>query len=603
MKIISFTVFRTFALLAMLVGATLPAGGEDGLRVSAYATAGDVLRYLVTAPDREAVAQTCARLRVARVFLEGRRGDEYVPPTLLAEARDFLAAKGIEVAGGIATVPGASFGKRQNGALTWLNWEDVKTRRDMAGFFTENAPVFHELIVDDMFCTADTSPDSERARGSRSWSVYRRDLLNSSIQPLIVAPARAARPSVRLILKFPQWYDRFHLFGYDPARMMASFDQIWVGTEVRDPRTRRMGYVQPTEGYMNFRWLAANGGDKVVGAWFDHIECSGQNFLDQAYGSVLAGARELTLFHLGDLMEGHPGDALLASRLPELIDLEKRLRGQRRDGIAYYKPAGGDGDENLYLMDYLGMLGLPILPAAGYPEGARVVFLGVQAAADPEMDGHLSRHLRRGGTVVMTPAFVRRAGSAAGHWAGVKASPVSQPSYANTVEMGRRAIPLTAPLEVDSSLAADGCQVLIAARSAGGVIPVLTSHRSGGGRVLVLNVRTFSETDFRQSGEWLLAPKPLGWSQLPQSVADRVREAMLDPLGIRFQAPAAVSLCLFAEGCCLYNFLDQPVEVRLDGARLRLGANQCLWKPLARPRSMMKGGGGKGRGNSSTVAR
>jgi hypothetical protein len=311
----------------------------------------------------------------------------------------------------------------------------------------------------------------------------------------------------------------------------------------------------------------------------------------QAYGSVLAGAQELTLFHLGDLMEAHPGDALLAERLPQLIELEKRIRGQPRDGIAYYKPPGGDGDENLYLMDYLGMLGLPILPAAAYPDEAPVVFLPVQAAADPEIDGHLHRHLRRGATLVMTPAFVRRGGSATRRLAGVKAEPASEPGYATGLQMGRRTVPIPAPLELDADLRADGCQVLIAARIAGRLIPVLTSHRSGGGRVLVLNVRTFSETDFRESGEWLLAHKPLGWPQIPQIVADHVREALLDPLGIRFQASAAVSLCLFGDACCLYSFLDHPVEVRLNGERLRLASNQCLWKPLPRPSLTVNGGG------------
>ena len=76
MKIIPSTLLRTLAGFAILAGATMRAGGDSGLRVSAYATAGDVLRYLATAPDREVVAQTCARLNVARIFLEGRRGDE-----------------------------------------------------------------------------------------------------------------------------------------------------------------------------------------------------------------------------------------------------------------------------------------------------------------------------------------------------------------------------------------------------------------------------------------------------------------------------------------------------------------------------------------------
>ena len=154
-----------------------------------------------------------------------------------------------------------------------------------------------------------------------------------------------------MILKFPQWYDLFQLYGYDPLRMPEYFDEIWVGTEVRDPETRRMGYVQPTQGYMNFRWLASQAGSKVRGAWFDHIECSPQNFLDQAYLSVLAGARELTLFSLNDLMTRHPGDALLAAKWPELCEIGRAraakaeawhglLQTRRQRRLREYLPGG-----------------------------------------------------------------------------------------------------------------------------------------------------------------------------------------------------------------------------------------------------------------------
>ncbi len=275
--------------------AALPAPSAPALTLSVYATATDVLQHLAPPTVRTAALARLQALHVSRVFLEGRRGDEYVPPATLAEVRDFLAAHGLASAGGVATVPGAGFGVRQNEGLGWLNWEAEKTRRDVARFFTENAAVFDTLIVDDFFCTGDTSPVSEAARGARSWAAYRRDLLVSLIEPLMLGPARAQRPDVRLILKFPQWYDRFHLFGYDPERMAGPFDPVWVGTEVRNPHTRRMGYVQPTEGYVNFRWLRALGGEKTTGAWFDHIECTAENFTDQAFQSVLAGARELTL--------------------------------------------------------------------------------------------------------------------------------------------------------------------------------------------------------------------------------------------------------------------------------------------------------------------
>ncbi|NUQ11759.1 MAG: PD40 domain-containing protein, partial [Gemmatimonadaceae bacterium] len=341
---------------------------DQSLRISVYATAGDVLRHLGSDEQCERVLAALKPLGVSRLFLEGRRGDEYVPAAQLGRVRDFFLRHQIQSAGAIATVPGADFGIRQNEALGWLNWTTEKTQRDVAAFFAENAPVFDELIVDDFFCTADTSPVSAAERGPREWGEYRRELLVSLIQPVMLQPARRAHPSVRLIIKFPQWYDRFHLFGYDPVRMAAPFDQVWVGTEVRNPQTRRMGFVQPTEGYINFRWLRSAAGSKVRGAWFDHIECTAQNFVDQAFQSVLAGARELTLFRLGDLMENHPGDALLAAKLPELRDLAGKVGLQNPRGIAFYKPPDSDAGENLYLMDYLAMIGLPVLPAAAYPE-------------------------------------------------------------------------------------------------------------------------------------------------------------------------------------------------------------------------------------------
>ena len=477
------------------------------LQLSVYCTAGDIQRHMSSPADRQHVLSVLQALKVTHLFLEGRRGDEYVPATQLRELRDFFMAHGIRCSGGIATVPGDHFGERQHGGLDWLNWESRKTQGDVASFFAEDAPVFNELIVDDFFCTGDVSPQSEQARGSRSWGEYRRDLMVSLIKPLMINPTRAAHRQTRIILKFPQWYDRFHLYGYDPARMPSFFDQIWVGTEVRDPKTRRMGFVQPTEGYMNFRWLASQAGDKVRGAWFDHIECSAQNFIDQAYQSVLAGARELTLFHLSDLMEGHPGDALLAAKWSGLCRLADWVHAKSRRGIAYYKPAGSDGAENLYLADYLGMIGWPILPHAHYPKDAAVAFLPVQAEADRMLVEEMGRHLGRGATLVMTPALVRRLGSSGAQIAGVEVGPRSMPASAKTMLIAGEALTLEHPLNFDTSLIPADCQVLVSATAEQKSIPFLTSRMVRNGRVLVLNVRTFSEDDFGQGGEWLLAPQ------------------------------------------------------------------------------------------------
>jgi hypothetical protein len=363
----------------------------------------------------------------------------------------------------------------------------------------------------------------------------------------MIRPARAARPNLRL---------------------SPLFDQVWVRTKVRNPLTQRMGYVQPTEGYMNFRWLSAVAGSKVQGAWFDHIECTAQNFLDQAYQSVLAGARELTLFQLADLMEGHPGHALLASALPELYQLAERLRGRSPEGIACYKPPGSDSDQNVYLMDYLGMLGLPVVPTARYPAQFRVAILRVQAVADPRLVPEIRAHLRRGATLILTPALIRRLGPILANLAGVTVGWASTP-----------AVGLLADLcpELDLGLqASSAATVKMTAPAAGRQIPLLTAR----GNLLVWNLRTFSEQDYRDTREWLLAPRLCPLSEIPQLTADALREVLLAPLGLRLSAPSQVAFYLFKGTHCFYIFRNQPVEVRLNRTPLHLGPNRLSCREL-----------------------
>jgi len=549
------------------------------LQISVYCTADEVRKHLLTSDDRERVLRTLAPLKVSRLFLEGRRGDSFVPPAQLREAKKFFASKGIRCSGGIATVPGANFGVRQTGGLDWLNWESPKTQADVADFFTQNAPVFEEIIVDDFFCTGDISAVSEQARGSRDWGEYRCDLLVSLIEPMMVKPTRAADRRTRLILKYPQWYDRFHLFGYDPPRMSPRFDEIWVGTEVRNPDTPRWGYTQPTEGYMNFRWLTSFSGSKVRGAWFDHIECSAQNLVDQAYGSVLAGASELTLFHLGDLIANHPGDQLLANRLPELREVARRVHGQTRRGVAFYKPANADSAENMYLADYLAMIGLPVLPVATYPEDAKAAFLPVQAAGDVHLVDEMQRHLRRGATIVATPALLRSLGPEAARLAGVTIGPVPEPMAASTVNILGKKVALAIPLEFDAAMQVNSSSVEILAGLAEQNVPFLTRKAAGRGELLILNVRTYSEQDFRDTGEWLLSPKRLGLGAIPQPLADAIRTPLMKPLGVEFHAPAGVQLVLFGKKACVYSFRDDAVRVRFNGTETELRAHELVWLP------------------------
>ncbi len=564
-------------LLGLATSAAFAAPKSATLQISVYCTAGEARNHLSTPEGRQKVLQTITPLHVSRIFLEGRRGDEYVAPEQLREIHGFFTAHGIHCSGGIATVPGNEFAPRQTGGLDWLNWESPKTQAGVTEFFKENAPVFDELIVDDFYCTGDVSSESDRARNGRDWGTYRRDLLVSLIEPMMVQPTRAANRRTKLILKFPQWYDRFHFFGYDPVQMPKFFDSVWVGTEVRDPQTQRMGYVQPTEGYMNFRWISSVVGKKVRGAWFDHIECSAQNFVDQAYQSVLAGAQELTLFNLGNLMAAHPGDALLAERLPDLQQLASRMRGQARRGIAYYKPPDSESSENLYLADYLGMIGLPILPVGEYPRKAKVAFLPVQAAADTQLLIKMRRHLKNGATLILTPALVKALGLEAATLSGVEGLPHDAGLLADQFQIGAATATAQRPVDLGARLQSTDSAVLITAKVGDQTQPFLTRRAVSKGQVFVLNVRTFSTEDFGKTGEWLLSPQLLGLPVIPQNLADALRTNFLAPLGIKFRAPAGVSLVLAGQEACVYSFLDQPAEIQFQDASIKVPAHGWAW--------------------------
>lgn len=548
---------------------------QEPLRISVYATAGGVVNYLANEESRAKTETALARLGVSRIFLEGRRGDEYVPPELLRQLRDDFRSQGIETTGAIATVPGKSFGVRQNEGYSWLNYEDQKTREDITRFFEENAPVFDEIIIDDFYCTGDTSEVSQNARGGRTWEQYRREMLVGLIEPMMIQPARRANPGVRLILKFPQWYDLFDRYGYEPARMGAAFPVLWAGTEVRNPETQRMGFVAPTEGYVNWSWIRAVNGDKLHGAWFDHIESTAQNFADQAFQSVLAGARELTLFHLGDVVEGHPGDELLARKLPELKDLARRVQGASRRGVRFYKPVNSPAGDNRFLMDYLALNGIPVLPVAEYPSDSSVVFLGLQAAHDARLEEKITAHLKRGATVAVTPALLRAMPSLAAV-AGVEVSQAAQPALVQELRSaGGKKIVLARGLEVDGGLKVTHARMTLSSQSA----PVLVSRRTGGGTLLVYNLRTFSDADYAQAKELLLPPLKLGLTELPREAADALRTPLLEPLGLRFSAPSGVGLYLFGKSFVVYNFRSAEEEFAMNGARRRLAANGWIWNP------------------------
>lgn len=590
------------------------------LKLSVYMTA----HQAIAAVDGEGLTpetlDTLGRLPFSAVYVEVYRGGLVVDEDVLRRARAGIEAAGFAAIGGIATVPGEDFGVRQDAQLHWFNWQHPKTQADLAEVMRMSARVFDRFIVDDFLCTADRSALSEAARGERDWGAYRRDLLVDISRDVLIAPAREVNPDIHLIVKFPQWYDLFHRFGYDVARQSDLYDTVFVGTETRGMDTQRFGYVQPYEGYVNYRWIQSIAGEKVRGAWFDHGDCDAACLLDQAYQTVLTGTPEIVLFNFGDVASEHPGHALLREAWPKLEALSAAVALEGAAGVHAVKhpnaPAGGD----LYLMDYLGMLGMPLTPVSRYPEDAASVVLLTQSAETPGVGRALREGLAAGQSVTVTAGFLAASGDdSLAELAGVAPPIVDAPLRGAQAVDGERLVPVLHGLDLAADLQATDAEVVLTAAFEERRVPFLTRRRHGEGWIHVLNAHTFTQADFDAINEVLLAPRPLGLLEIPERWANALRAAFNTGIGVGFEVPAKVALQPVHENAWFvqnYNafpvrarlgftdtgllgasdgFSGRPLTVEDESVLLALPARGRVWvEVLGTPRRALAGGGGGG---------
>jgi hypothetical protein len=536
---------------------------KQQLRLSTYVTAHTVKQMFGTESGRREVLSLLRCYGITKVYLEVYRSGLVISPELIKESVRFLKENGFEVTGGIATVPGEGFGVAQDGPLEWFNWQNPKTQDDLRKVIEDSAPFFDSFIVDDFLCTSDTSMESKKARGERSWSEYRRSLLTELSQSVIINPAKKKNPAIRVIIKYPQWYDRFHLFGYDVSKESRLYDGIWVGTESRGQYTQRFGFVQPYEGFINYRWLSSVAGEKTGGAWFDHEDCTDQDFLDQAYQSVLAGAKELIIFSFDSFINGHPGHHLLLQEFENLARLARTVAGHPVTGPVGYKPPNSDAGGDLYLLDYIGMLGVSIIPESVYPENARVVFLPTQAASDTVIYPKIIKSIQSGSKIIMTSGFIANArdGEKLARLAQIKWPLPVLNSEAGSVVSDGSLYNLKFPLLFDYRIIPDSAEVLL---RTGGLEASSFLVQNFNGNVFVINTHTFSQKDFEAAGEHLLCPRQIGLPELPQSWVNKIRVSFFaegDPV---IDAPSRVSFQRLSDaGFFINNYNQEDISLHI----------------------------------------
>ncbi len=129
-------------------------------------------------------------------------------------------------------------------------YTDQPTQAKLQSEFEFAASLFDEIMIDDFFLEDCKCPECDAARQAQkvtvgdkvypvpsdSWMDYHCALMLHVSQDRVLAPAKKVNPNVRLIIKYPQWYDiRRSAWRYDVgARNGAPLIRIWVGTETRD---------------------------------------------------------------------------------------------------------------------------------------------------------------------------------------------------------------------------------------------------------------------------------------------------------------------------------------------------------------------------------
>jgi hypothetical protein len=534
---------------------------KESLRLSTYVTAHTVDQMFRTEEGRREVLSLLRCYGITKVYLEVYRSGMVIAPELIEPSVKFLEDNGFEVVGGIATVPGNDFGVKQEGPLGWFNWQNQKTQDDLRKVIEDSAPFFGSFIVDDFLCTSDTSMESKAAKGDRSWSEYRKELLTGLAQSVFINPAKEKNPGIKMIIKYPQWYDRFHIFGYDVAAKTELFDGIWVGTESRGQYTQRFGFVQPYEGFINLRWLNSIAGEKAGGSWFDHIDCTDRDFLEQAYQSVLAGSKELVIFSFDSFISGHPGHHLLMQDFENLVSLAEEVAAGPVEGPAGYKPPNSDAGGDLYLFDYVGMWGISLVPESTYPENSKVVFLPTQAAADDDIYERTMESVEDGSKIIMTAGFLSKAkdGEKLAKLGGVRWPLKEVKTGVESIELKDTTIKLSVPLKTDYRIEADGAEVLLRASEKSNNPYLLCNKEKN---IYVINTHTFSQEDFAAVGEHLLAPRPLSLTELPRDWVNIIREAFHEEGEPVIDAPARVSVQRLSDGSMvIHNYNQETVNI------------------------------------------
>jgi hypothetical protein len=371
-------------------------------------------------------------VKVNKVYLESHRDTLLVDGATLEKAKAFFAARGIQTFGGI------TWTRNESNRFETFCYANAADRAWVKHVAEETARHFDDIILDDFFFTSCKSDEEISARGNRTWTQYRLERMREVARDLVVGAARKINPKVRIVIKFPNWYEHFQDMGFDLEREPYLYDGVYTGTETRDPVFSAQ-HLQAYNGYAISRYFDNLRPGFNHGGWVDPPGVrSLDNYVEQLWVSLFAKAPEITLFDYRQLLgvfsptlrgAWHGGeatsfnyDAMLSSyyaargpgataptyAVPAGAALQQvdAVIGQlgRPLGVAVYRPFNSLGED--FLPSFLGMIGIPIDLQPRFPASAHTVMLTEDAAADPKIVALIEARVRAGANVLITSGLL-----------------------------------------------------------------------------------------------------------------------------------------------------------------------------------------------------
>lgn len=427
---------KLFCLATLIFAFCNPAiaGKYQNFKVSTYIRAQDVARM---ADDKflNATWETVSsQVDLDKIYLETHRDAFTVDEKTMKKVKKFFLSKGLEVGGGI------TYTRSEPTDFETYSYARDNERQQVREVAEYTAKLFDDFILDDFFFIDLKNDDEIAAKGTKSWTEYRLRLMADAGRELVVNPAKVVNPKVKVIIKYPNWYDHFHGLGFNLEEEPLYFDGLWTGTETRDPASAQ--HLQNYLSYNVVRYFDNIAPGKNGGGWVDAggINMSMDRYAEQLHLTMLSKTPEIILWNYMQLNDVKIFPEMMRKpwqdtggnsfRYDEMVaPFEKdgktitpttmarfasvtlretdRLVGKLGNpiGLVSYKPYHSSGED--FLQNYLGMIGLPMDMYPQWVNGRQQILLTEQAANDPEIVEKMKEQLRNGGDVIITTGLLK----------------------------------------------------------------------------------------------------------------------------------------------------------------------------------------------------